>query len=165
LGQEEAKRMMSEVHDGLCGAHQSAYRMKWVIRKTGCYWPTMLEDCFEYYKGCQDCQMFGNIQRVPASALNPIIKPWPLRGWGIDLIGQINPPSSKGHKFVLLATDYFNKWVEAIPLKVTSEIWLSLLKSTPFTDLEFLRQLQQIKELSLHLQSSEILLKVWGSNN
>jgi ribonuclease HI len=24
LGQEEAKRMMSEVHDGLCGAHQSA---------------------------------------------------------------------------------------------------------------------------------------------
>jgi hypothetical protein len=22
LGQEEAKRMMSEVHDGLCGAHQ-----------------------------------------------------------------------------------------------------------------------------------------------
>jgi hypothetical protein len=47
LGQEEAKKMMSEVHDGLCGAHQSTYRMKWVIRKTGCYWPTMLEDCFE----------------------------------------------------------------------------------------------------------------------
>jgi hypothetical protein len=44
---------------------------------------------------------------VPASALNPIIKPWPFRGWGIDLIGQINPPSSKGHKLVLLATDYF----------------------------------------------------------
>jgi ribonuclease HI len=64
LGQEEAKRMMSEVHDGLCRAHQSAYRMKWLIRKTGYYWPTMLKDCFEYYKGCQDCQKFGNIQRV-----------------------------------------------------------------------------------------------------
>jgi hypothetical protein len=38
LGQEEAKKMMSEVHDWLCGAHQSAYRMKWVIRHTGCYW-------------------------------------------------------------------------------------------------------------------------------
>jgi hypothetical protein len=37
LGEEEAKKMMSEVHDGLCGAHQSAYRMKWVIRHTGCY--------------------------------------------------------------------------------------------------------------------------------
>jgi hypothetical protein len=58
------------------------YRMKWVIRHTGCYWLTMLEDYFEYYKGCQDCQKFGNIKRVPASALNPIIKPWPFRGWG-----------------------------------------------------------------------------------
>jgi hypothetical protein len=129
LGQEEAKKMMSEVHDGMCGAHQSAYRMKWVIRQTGCYWPTMLEDCFEYYKGCQDCQKFGNVQRVPALALNPIIKPWPFRGWGIDLIGQINPPSSKGHKFVLLATDYFTKWVEEIPLKkVTSENMVDFVK-------------------------------------
>jgi transposase InsO family protein len=61
--------------------------------------------------------------------LNPIIKPWPFRGWGIDLIGQINPPSSKGHKFVLLATDYFTKWVEAIPLKkVTSENMIEFVK-------------------------------------
>jgi hypothetical protein len=37
LGLEEAKKMMSEVHDGLCGAHQSAYRMKWVIKHTGCF--------------------------------------------------------------------------------------------------------------------------------
>jgi hypothetical protein len=74
LGPEEAKKMMNEVHDGLCGAHQSAYRMKWVIRHTRCFWPTILEDCFEYYKGYQDCQKFGNIQRVSASALNPIIK-------------------------------------------------------------------------------------------
>jgi hypothetical protein len=103
--------------------------MKWVIRKTGYNWPTMLEDCFEYYKGCQDCQKFGNIKRVPASALNPIIKPWPFRGWGIYLIGQINPPFTKGHKFVLLATDYFTKWVEAIPLrKVTSENMVEFVK-------------------------------------
>jgi hypothetical protein len=80
LLQEEVMKMMSEVHDELCGAHQLAYRMKWVIRHTGCYWPTMLEDCLEYYKGCQDCQKFGNIQRVPTSALNPIIQPLPFRG-------------------------------------------------------------------------------------
>ena len=44
-----------------------------------------------------------------------------VRGWATDLIGQIYPPSSKEHKFILVATDYFTKWVEAIPLKkVTS---------------------------------------------
>ena len=94
--------------------------MKWIIRRTGYFWPTILEDCFEYYKGCQDCQRFGNVQKSPASAINPIIKPWLFRGWGIDLIGQIFLPSSKGHKFILVATDYFIKWVEAIPLKTIS---------------------------------------------
>jgi hypothetical protein len=39
------------------------------------------------------------------------------------------PPSSKGHKFVLLATDYFTEWVEAIPLKkVTSENMVEFVK-------------------------------------
>nr|CAD40002.3 OSJNBb0052B05.5 [Oryza sativa Japonica Group]CAE75887.1 B1234D02.11 [Oryza sativa Japonica Group] len=68
-------------------------------------------------EGCQDCQKFGAIERALASAMNPIIKPWPFKGWGIDMIGMINPPSSKGHKIILVATDYFTKWVEVISLK------------------------------------------------
>ena len=32
LNQEEAKVLMGEVHKGICGAHQSAYRMKWIIQ-------------------------------------------------------------------------------------------------------------------------------------
>jgi hypothetical protein len=120
---------MSEIHEGVCGAHQSAFKMKWMIRRNGYYWPAILEDCFKYFKGCQECQKFGNIQRAPASAMNPIIKPWPFRGWAIDLIGQIYPPSSKGHKFILVATDYFTKWVEAIPLKkVTSANMVDFVK-------------------------------------
>ena len=89
----------------------------------------MLEDCFTYYKGCQGCQKFGNVQRAPTSAMNPIIKPWLFRGWGIDLIGQIYPPSSKNHKFILMATDYFTKWVEAISLMtVTSKEMVEFIK-------------------------------------
>ena len=113
----------------VCGSHQSAYKMKWVIRRNRYCWPTMLEDCFTYYRGCQKCQKFGNIQRAPSSAMNPIIKLWPFRGWGIDLISQIYPPSSKNHKFILVATDYFTKWVEAIPLKsVTSKEMIEFVK-------------------------------------
>jgi hypothetical protein len=136
------------------------------IRQAGCFWPTILEDCFEYYKGCQDCQRFGNIQRVPASALNPIIKPWPFRGWGIDLIGQINPPSSKGHKFVLLATDYFTKWVEAIPLKkVTLENMVEFVKEHiiyRFGIPQMITTDQGAQFVSL--ENSESLPKAWGSN-
>ena len=80
----------------------------------------MLEDYFVYYKGCQDCQRFGNIQISQALVMNPIMKPWLFRGWGIDLTKKIHPPSNKGHKFIVVAMDYFTKWVEAIPLKMVT---------------------------------------------
>ena len=34
----------------------------------------------------------------------------------MDLIGKIHPPSSKHHVFIIVATDYFTKWVDAQPL-------------------------------------------------
>jgi len=40
----------------------------------------------------------------------------PLRGRiasGIDVIGAIEPKASNGHRFILVAIDYFTKWVEA----------------------------------------------------
>jgi hypothetical protein len=63
LNLEDTRVLMGEVHEGVCGAHQAAYKMKWIIRRSGYFWPTMLEDCFEYYRGCQDYQRFGNVQR------------------------------------------------------------------------------------------------------
>ena len=35
----------------------------------------------------------------------------------MDLIWKIHPALSKGHNFILVATDYFTKWVEAVSLK------------------------------------------------
>ena len=35
----------------------------------------------------------------------------------MDLIGKIYSASSNGHNFILVGTNYFTKWVEAIPLK------------------------------------------------
>jgi hypothetical protein len=55
LGEDEAKILMGEIHEGVCGAHQSAFKMKYMIRNNSYYWPTILEDCFKYYKGCQAC--------------------------------------------------------------------------------------------------------------
>jgi hypothetical protein len=125
----EVNRLLHEVHEGAYGTHQLTHKMKWLIRRLGYYCPTMLEDSFKYYKGCQTCQRFRKIQMVPVSVMNPIIKPWPFRGWGMDMIGKINPPSSKGHQYILAITDYFTKWVEAIPMKsVTSKDVVNFIK-------------------------------------
>ena len=79
LSKEEAKAAMGEVHEGMCGTHQSAHKMKWMLKHAGVYWPSMMEECFKYCKGCEACQRFGNVQLAPASVLNPVVKPWPFR--------------------------------------------------------------------------------------
>jgi hypothetical protein len=117
LSSDQSTIVMGEVHEGICGTHQSSHKMKWLLRHTGFYWPTMLNDCFRYYKGCESCQKFGNVQMAPAAMLHLIIKPSPFHGWALDFIGKICPASSKGHQFVLVAMDYFTKWTEVVPLK------------------------------------------------
>jgi transposase InsO family protein len=66
---------------------------------------------------------------APVSVMNPIIKPWPFKGWGMDMINKINPSSSKGYLYILVIMDYFTKWVEAIPMKsVTSKDVINFIK-------------------------------------
>ena len=77
----------------------------------------MLKDYITYAKGCQHCQKHESIQRVHVDDLYSVVKPWPFQGWAIDLIGKIYPTSFKGYSFIIVATDYFEKWVEAIPIK------------------------------------------------
>ena len=61
LGIDQARVAMGEVHEGISGTHQSAPKIKWLLRRAGFYWPTMMADCFRYYKGCEECQRFGNV--------------------------------------------------------------------------------------------------------
>jgi hypothetical protein len=38
----------------------------------------------------------------------------PFEQWGLDIIGEITPSSSKQHRYILTAIDYFTKWAEFI---------------------------------------------------
>jgi hypothetical protein len=71
LGPSDTILVMAEVHEGICGTYQSAPNMKWLLRKYGFYWPNIIVDCFKYYKGCQVCQKFDDLQLVPAAELHP----------------------------------------------------------------------------------------------
>jgi hypothetical protein len=41
----------------------------------------------------------------------------PFSQWELDVIGPINPNSSKGNTYILTTIDYFTKWQEAVALK------------------------------------------------
>ena len=67
----------------------------------------------DYVKSCHDCQTHANLNHVPPNELYSMTSPWPFSVWGIDVIGRIAPKASNKHEYIIVAIDYFTKWVEA----------------------------------------------------
>jgi hypothetical protein len=102
---------------------------------------------------------------VPASVMNPIIKTWTFKDWGMDMICKINPPSSKGHQFILAITDYFTKWVETVPMKsVASKDVINFVKEHVIHRFRFLIPLQQMEVRSSFQRSSRSSPPTWASS-
>ncbi|GJY31435.1 reverse transcriptase domain-containing protein [Tanacetum coccineum] len=80
--------------------------------RSGYYWPTMHRDARDMIKKCNDCQVHRPIPRQPQQELTPITSPWPFHKWGIDIAGPF-PVAAGGLKFLIVAIDYFTKWIEA----------------------------------------------------
>ena len=118
--EEEAKYILEEIHEGVCGDHAGPRSPVSKVVKTDYFWPTMQVDARELVRKCDKCQRFGNVQRLPAEKLTTISSPWPFAQWGIDIIDPL--PQGKGHvKFLPVAIDYFRKWVEAEALETITE--------------------------------------------
>ena len=116
LDSTEAQATLRGVHEGICGSHSSGPTLAKKIMRLGYYWPTMEKDSYVFVNKCCQCQVHGDLIHAPAQELHPITSPWPFAQWGLDLIGKIHPTSSNGHKFIITATEYFTKWIEAIPM-------------------------------------------------
>ena len=113
LDRASANQVMREVHAGVCGPHMGGHMLARKIMSTGYFWLTMETDCCQFVQRCPECQMHGDLIHVPPSELHALTSPWPFSVWGIDIIGKISPKSSSGHEYILVAIDYFTKWVEA----------------------------------------------------
>jgi hypothetical protein len=74
LDSDQAKVVMGEVYEGICGTHQPTPKIKCLLRRGGFYWPNTIVHCFRYYKGYEECHKFDNIQLVPTTMMHPIIK-------------------------------------------------------------------------------------------
>ena len=91
--------------------------MQLKINNMGYYWASMINDCLEYARRCKLCQAHGDFIHQHPNPLHSTISSWPFEMWGTDVVDPIEPPSSRGHRFILAATDYFSRWAESIPLK------------------------------------------------
>ena len=71
----------------------------------------MKKDVTTYVKKCEKCQRQAPVPNVPYETLKPISSPWPFAQWGMDIVGPL-PLAATQKKFLLVAIDYFSKWVE-----------------------------------------------------
>ncbi|GJS14393.1 reverse transcriptase domain-containing protein [Tanacetum coccineum] len=79
---QEAVDILMACHNGPTGAHNGANYIAKKVFDSGFYWPT--------------------IYRNPHDMIFDV--------WGIDFMGPF--PYSRGNKYILVAVDYFSKWVE-----------------------------------------------------
>ena len=64
-------------------------------------------------KKCHNYQIYGDVSHFPSMELQGMTSPWSFAVWGIDIIGEVRLKASNGHRYIIVAIDYFSKWVEA----------------------------------------------------
>nr|CAN73091.1 hypothetical protein VITISV_041303 [Vitis vinifera] len=123
-------RVMREVHARVCGLHMGEHMLAHKIMRMGYFWLTMKIDCCQFVQKCPECQIHGDLIHAPPSELHALTSPWLFSVWGIDINWKVSPKSSNGHEFILVAIDYFTKWVEAASyVRLTSARVPSFIKS------------------------------------
>ncbi|GKV25972.1 hypothetical protein SLEP1_g35342 [Rubroshorea leprosula] len=142
----EAKYAVREVHEGVCRTHIGGRTLARKLLRHGYYWPTMVEDAQNYVKKCPTCQFNANNIHMPGirarskvcanfvfvyklstgifvktgEMLSSLSSPWPFAQWGVDLLGSFMKGKG-GCTYLVVAVDYFTKWIEAKPLSTTTE--------------------------------------------
>ena len=106
---DEAKKIVHEIYEGVCGTHASGHVMTRQIMRAGYYWMTLENDCINYVRKCYKCQIYVDKIHVPPTPLNVMVSPWPFSMWGMDVIRPIISKASNGHRFIFVVIVYFTK--------------------------------------------------------
>jgi ribonuclease HI len=121
LSRTEGMELMKEIHVGLCGSHIGSRPLLGKVFRQGFYWPKAASDAAELVQKCEGCQKCARDQKQPSSLTQLIQPTWPLQRWGLDLLGPL-PPAQGNLKYVVVAVEYFSKWIEAKPLATITSV-------------------------------------------
>nr|GEY15747.1 reverse transcriptase domain-containing protein [Tanacetum cinerariifolium] len=115
----EAIDILKACHYGPTGGHHGPNYTAKKVFNSGFYWPTIYRDVQDLVKTCNVCQRQGKISQRDEMPQNSIQVCEIFYVWGIDFMGPF--PSSRGNKYILVAVDYFLKWVEAEALPTNDD--------------------------------------------
>jgi hypothetical protein len=121
LSRTEGIELMKEIYAGLCGSHIGSRPLLGKVFRQGFYWPKAASDAAELVQKCEGCQKCARDQKQPSSLTQLIQPTWPLQRWGLDLLGPL-PPAQGNLKYVVVAVEYFSKWIEVKPLATITSV-------------------------------------------
>nr|XP_033515560.1 uncharacterized protein LOC117280012 [Nicotiana tomentosiformis] len=105
------------VHSRVFGPHMNRYVLGKKILRAGYFWFTMERDCIRFVRKYHHYQVHSDLIHSPSSELQTMYAPWHFVTWSMDVIGPIKSAASNRHRFILVAINYFTKWVEAVTFK------------------------------------------------
>ncbi|GJS04239.1 reverse transcriptase domain-containing protein [Tanacetum coccineum] len=119
VGPMQAKNIIKEVHEGSCGMNSGPRLVVSKLTRLGYYWLFMHKDAKELTQKCKAYQIYSSVPRKPKKEMTTFMSAWPFSEWGIDIVVPL-PTAPGGARFLVVAIDYFTKWVEEKPLISTT---------------------------------------------
>ena len=71
----KAKKIVHEIHEGVCGTHASGHVMARQIMRVRYYWMTLENDCIGYVRKCNKFQIYADKIHIPSTSLNIMMSP------------------------------------------------------------------------------------------
>ncbi|XP_069148620.1 uncharacterized protein [Solanum lycopersicum] len=117
----EYAKLIEQIHVGVCGTHMNGITLARKILRAGYLLMTMENYYCKFVQKCHKFQVHGDLMRVPPHELSAMNSPWPFVAWVMDVISPIEPATLNGHKLILVAIDYYTKWLEEVSHKLVTK--------------------------------------------
>lgn len=112
----EIERALKECHDAPLGGHRNSIETLNKLKTLNVIWPKMAKEIKEYVDRCEVCQKTKVARYTKKPLQITDTQSRPFEKIALDIVGPMNPPSAKGHKYILTIRDLFSKHTRAIPM-------------------------------------------------
>ena len=126
------KDVLRDLHEGVMGGHLGIDKTLARIQERY-YWPGYSQDVKDWCKSCSACATRKSPAPKNKAPLKNIKVGYPMQLVAVDILGPL-PESITGNSYILVAGDYFTRWMEAYPIpnqeastvakKLTEEMFL-----------------------------------------
>ena len=104
-------------HETPTGGHLAAKKTKDRIAMSF-WWDGLSKDVKKFCESCHHCQLRRKSRVKDRAPIEAVGRPeLPFQVVNADILGPIDPKSSRGHQYLLCVVDQHSRWPEAIPIK------------------------------------------------